>query len=122
MTAESSAQDKYKHLSVIYLENSFRFLDKNEIEKASEMLWGAAAEAIKAVAAQKGILLKTHREIWNYAKRLTKDLEDEEIWHRFSMASFLHSNFYESSLEKDDIVRYAEDTRALVSRLLEFTE
>ncbi|MBI4287159.1 MAG: hypothetical protein HY671_01885 [Chloroflexi bacterium] len=109
---------KYRLLSRQYLDNSALFLERGEPEKAGEFLWGSVAEAIKTVAARKDIVLKSHRDIWDYASKLAKEMEDQEVWHVFSLANFLHGNFYESSLERADILVYAQDITNLVNRLL----
>lgn len=110
--------EKYKSQSVHFLENAFRFIEAKEIEKASEFLWGSMAEAIKAIAISKGFFLKSHRQLWDYAEGLAKELQDESIFNAFRHANSLHSNFYESTLELKDVLRVAEDVRATVGKLL----
>lgn len=89
------------------------------MEKAGEFLWGSVAEAIKTVAAHKDIALKSHRDIWDYASRLSKEMEDQEIWHIFSIANSLHGNFYESRLETGDVMAYGQEIATLVNKLLQ---
>jgi len=110
--------DKYVRQSLHYLGNASRFIDAGDSAKASEFLWGSMAQALKAVAASNGKLLRNHRQIWNYAESLTKELEDKSIYDAFLHANFLHSNFYESELELKDVRRLAEDIRITVDKLL----
>ena len=110
--------DKYVRQSTHYLRNASKFIDAGNSDKASEFLWGSMAQALKAVAASNGILLRSHRQIWNYAESLTKELKDKGIYDSFLHANFLHNNFYESELELKDVRRMAEDIRMAVGKLL----
>ena len=110
--------EKYASQSLRYLKNASKFIDAGNSDKASEFLWGSMAEALKALALSKGILLKNHRQIWNYVESLTKELEDKSIYDAFVHANFLHTNFYEAELELKDVRRLAEDVRVAVVKLL----
>ena len=109
---------KYKTQSLHYLENAFSYIEAGDAEKAGEFLWGSMAEALKAVAASKGVELKAHWEIGDCARKLAKELEDEDIFHAYGHASYLHSNFYEAGLRIEDVQIYAEDIRKTVGELL----
>ena len=110
--------EKYRAQSIHYIENAFSSIEAGDAEKAGEFLWGAMAEALKAMAASKGILLEKHWEIGDYARKLTKELEDKSIWDAFGHASYLHSNFYEAGLSIEEVYIYAEDITATVNKLL----
>ena len=110
--------DKYVRQSSHYLKNASRFIDAGDSAKASEFLWGSMAQALKAVAASRGIILKNHRQIWNYTESLTKELGDKSIYDAFIHANYLHTNFYESELELRDIRRAAEDISMVRDKLL----
>ena len=109
---------KYASQSLRYLKNASKFIDAGNSDKASEFLWGSMAEALKALALSRGIPLKNHREIWNYAESLPKELGDKSVYDAFLHANFLHTNFYESELELKDVRRMAEDIRIAVGKLL----
>ena len=110
--------EEYASQSLRYLKNASKFIDAGNSDKASEFLWGSMAEALKPVAASRGIVLKDHRQIWNYTESLTKELGDKSIYDAFIHANYLHTNFYESELELRDIRRAAEDIRVAVDKLL----
>lgn len=110
----------YKKRSIHYFENAKKFIDKGDAEKASEFLWGSMAQALKAVAASRNISLRSHNQVKNYALELARTLKDDSIRHTFDYAQSLHSNFYESGLLLEDVVRAAEDVRRTVSQLLKF--
>lgn len=114
--------DKYKTQSIHYLENASRFIKVGNSEKASEFLWGSMAEAMKAVAASRGIQLKSHRELRNYAIGLAKELADESIRNTFLHAQSLHSNFYETGLLMEDVAICAEEVRATMNKLFKLID
>ena len=110
--------EKYASQSLRYLKNASKFIDAGNSEKASEFLWGSMAQALKAVAASNDIHLGNHRQIWNYAESLTKELEDKSIYDAFIQANYLHTNFYESELELKNVRRIAENIRLAIGKLL----
>lgn len=111
--------EKYKAQSTHYLENAFVSMKASHPEKAGEFLWGSMAEALKAVAASRGIRLTAHWEITDFARELTKELRDKGIYDAYGHASYLHSNFYEAGLRMEDVEIYAEEIRAMVRKLLD---
>lgn len=100
------------------MHNAFVHLDEGQLEKASEFLWGCMAQAIKAVAALKGIELPTHAAIWEFMTRLCKDLGDPTLFEAFRDANRLHSNFYEAGLTREMVMESEERIRYGVARLL----
>ena len=115
----SSRVGKHKSQSIHYYENALRFIEAGDAEKASEFLWGSVSQAIKAVAMSRGIELRSHRRIRDYAIELAKSLQDESIRQAFISAQSLHSNFYESGLLLEDVVMGADDAKKLVAKLFE---
>jgi hypothetical protein len=113
-----SQAEKYKAQSIHYIGNALGAIKAGDAEKAGESLWGAMAEALKAVAASKGGELRAHWEIGDYARRLAKETGDESILNAFRDASYLHSNFYEAGLGMEEVYTYAERIRATVANLL----
>ena len=110
--------DRHKAQSIHYLENAFRFIEAGDAEKASEFLWGSMAQAIKAVASSRGIQLKSHRKLREYAMELARARQDVDIKNTFDKAQSLHSNFYETGLLMEDVAMSAENVRATVAKLL----
>jgi hypothetical protein len=115
----SGSTQKHERQSIHYLENAFKSLEVGNSEKASEFLWGSMTQALKAVAASKEIRLKSHRQIWDYARELSKSLNDKDIFDTFLHANSLHSNFYESELTVEDVATIADGIKSTVAKLLE---
>ena len=116
--AERATLEKYREQSLHYLDNAFRHLATGDAAKSGEFFWGSTAEAFKALAASKGIFLRTHRDVWNYAIAAAKELDDESLHQAFTEANALHSNFYEVELEVTDVSISAERGRQAVARIL----
>ena len=116
----SEKTEKYAVKSMYYLNNASKSIDAGDSEKSSEFLWGSIAQALKAVAASRGIALRNHRRIWDFADSLAKELEDKDIFDTFLHANYLHTNFYEAELEMKDVRRIAEDIKLTVGKLLPY--
>ncbi len=110
--------EKYKVQSIHYLENAFVSMEAGHPEKAGEFLWGSMAQAIKAVAASKEMLLESHGELRNFARELAKEQKDDSIFKVFRDAESLHKNFYEFGFELEDVRISAQDVREGVAKLL----
>lgn len=111
-------QTRYAANSRRYMQNAMRFMREEEVEKATEFLWGSMAAAIKAVAAAKGRGLKSHRDIRDYARLVAKELGDNALFAAYRDAEGMHSNFYESRLTAADIRLVLEDIRQAIAKLL----
>ena len=111
--------EKYKAQSMHYFTNALSSIEAGDAEKAGEFVWGSMADALKAVAAKKGIRLWRHQDIEDYAKRLAKELGDEEISKAHGLASSLHSNFYEAGLRIEDVRLRLEQVKGTIKKLLE---
>jgi len=108
---------KYKAQSIHYIENAINCVGTGDSQKASEFLWGSVAEALKAVAAVKGIELRGHKFIRDYARELAKDRKDATIFDVFIKAESLHRNFYELGTELEEVYILSGEVRVLVDKL-----
>jgi len=115
---EPTITKKYVDQSLRYLENGLIFLNQGDYDKASEFLWGSAAQAVKAVAASKGIELKTHGQLWQFTRELAKELGDPRVYETFRTASYLHTNFYEVELGPEEVLAAFDSIRLVVAQLL----
>ena len=69
----------------------------------SELMWGAAARATKAVAAKLGMRHGSHSDLFWVARRLSDESGIEGLQELLGKASALHVHFYESNLPPDEI-------------------
>ena len=100
-----------------FLSDAEVFLAKKDYVQASEKGWGAAAQAVKALAAREGRELGGHRDLWLYVNDLAKKLQDVELRHLWRTANTLHQNFYESWMPPEDVEAALEDVRKFLERL-----
>ena len=116
---ERELLEKYRAQSTHYFENALSSIEAGDAEKAGEFVWGSMAEALKAVAAKKGTRLWRHDDIGDYAKKLAKELGNEEITKAHGLASSLHSNFYEAGLRIEDVRLRLDQIKGTIKKLLE---
>ena len=90
--------------------------------KACEMMAGAAAHAIMAVAQQRGWRFSKHQHRVNAVRRLRAALPDEGAQQRikdmFKSAERLHANFYHGTMSREHIEYDRAETRRFVYRTL----
>lgn len=84
-----------------YFNNAKEFISKKEWRKASEMLWGAVTQSLKAVAALRNVEITNHRQFFSIAQRLSKDLNDPSVYYNFVELNTLHRNFYDEFIPEN---------------------
>ena len=123
LTPDTTAKAR-KHLehSVQYFENFREALDKDEVSKAGDLLWGSVTQVFHALATVRGVNVQRHRRLKNFAIQVSNEAEDpDKTVGGFLSAEILHKGFYDVDVERVDleagipIVRYTMDT---VSRLI----
>lgn len=104
-------------LSEKYLHEGEELSAKRDWVQASEKAWGAASQMVKAVAAKRGIRLKSHSELNEYVDKLYEETGDIEINRFWRSALSLHQNFYESWLSPGLVKGGIEDVKMLIEKL-----
>ena len=108
----------YRSQSLHYLDNAKEFLARQEFTKASEFLWGAVAQAVKAVAASNGVHLAHHGQVWDYAEAISREQDDPAIFQDFRQANTMHVNFYEAGLPPREVIYAMAILEVTVEKLL----
>ena len=93
----------YRDQSKSFLEKAFKELEEGDLLQASEKGWGAAAQMLKAVAAERGWEHDSHRRLFGVEARLALEAGDQDLRHGFNAANVLHANFYEGWLDSDSV-------------------
>ena len=83
----------------------------------SELLWCAAAHAVKAVAKRRGWQNSSHDDLFDVAQRLSTTV-DVRIRRWFHLANLLHRNMYEGEMDEEEITVAQGQVRRLVHRLV----
>lgn len=107
----------YVKLSERYLQEAEALLARAEYTQASEKAWGAATEMVKAVAARRGIELRSHSDLWRFVTELVKEVGDEELGRLWHVASSLHVNFYEAWATPELVKEGVDDVKRFIERL-----
>ena len=109
--------NNYVGLNNKYLREADTLVRQGNYVQASEKFWGAAAEIVTAVAAKRGIDLRSHSELYRFATKLSQELNNRELIRLFGLASALHQNFYENRLPAEMVIDYGEAVKELVELL-----
>ena len=98
---------KYAALSQDFRSSAWQHLEGGDLPQASNKAWGMVAETVKAVSAQHGGIIHTHRSIMETVTQLCRLLADvgdtdtaRQISRAFLVARDLHTNFYEDDLSE----------------------
>ena len=88
---------EYRSAALHLLEQARQELDRGDVRQASEKGWGAAAQAVKALAEDRGWQHKSHAALFNAVSRLAREPGNDDLKSLFHVANSLHSNFYENT-------------------------
>ena len=100
-----------------YLKDYDEAMKKGKLQQASEKLWGAASQIVKAYAEKKVWKHDGHRELFKVVSKISHETDDEELRTLFINASGLHTNFYEGWLTKDEIETNAKLVKKFVEKI-----
>ena len=92
-------------------------LEKNDLRQASEKGWGAAAEILKALAAERGWAHQSHRSLYDAVDLLVAETGDEDARFQFAAAGQLHTNFYEGWFSLAAVEAHLREVTRFVERL-----
>jgi hypothetical protein len=110
-------QQRYVDASRDLLEKARQALEQGDLVQASEKGWGAAAQAVKAIAQRRGWRHNGHRELFQIIRRLANETGETQLWDMFHVANSLHSNFYENWLPREGVEAGLERVNQLVEKL-----
>ena len=113
MTTKTNCRNAASHL----LSQARNELAQGDTRQASEKGWGAAAQAVKAVAESRGWEHRTHAVLFRAVTRLAEETGNDEIDRLFGAANSLHGNFYENWLTSNQVRLLVEDVERSVGIL-----
>jgi len=102
-----------------YLSNSEKLSGKGEFRKASELLWGAVTQAIKALAAAHERKISAHIGFFEFMRKLAEEVEDPELYRSFLFLRDLHKNFYDETIAPIDFQIYRKEAHSFIKKLNE---
>ena len=109
--------NRYEVMGRHLLERAQQSLADGDLIQASEKGWGAAAQAMKAAADRRSWQHNSHGALFQIASRLAAETGDRRIRELFSLASALHTNFYEHWMPQDMVADNLESVAELVEKL-----
>ena len=92
-------------------------LAAGDVSQASEKGWGAAAQMVTAIAAQRGWEHRKHALLFDAVARLVDEVGDDDIDRLFAVANSLHINFYEDWQNAQSVERHLNDVARLLDKL-----
>ena len=92
-------------------------LEAGDLIQASEKFWGAAAQALKAIAQEQGWEHNSHAHFFRIVQEIITMTGDEEIFDLFGAANLLHINFYEHWMKREQIHKLGAQVGELIERL-----
>ena len=117
MEQNDNEPNKHAELSRWCIGEAENYLRRRNNIQASEKGWGAAAQALKAIAEERGWNHNGHGLLVDIAKQVSDEQGRTDIIAWFGTAQSLHVNFYEDSLPTDFIEAYLGVVKALLPEL-----
>ena len=117
MEPSNSESERYAELSRQYIERADGYLRAGDRVQASEKGWGAVAEAIKSIAEERGWNHQGHRILDDVASQLSMEWSRPDLKLLYDAIQKLHINFYEDSMELDDIATSITGAKTLLREL-----
>ena len=118
-TPESNVPEtnKYAALSQWCIGQADDYLRQENNVQASEKGWGATAQALKAIAEDRGWNHQSHGLVVDIAKQVADEQGRPDMVAMFGLAQALHTNFYEDWLGSDVVEIYLNAVKALLPEL-----
>jgi len=91
-----------------YRRNADEAIAAGELRKASELLWGALTQQLKALAATRSVVIESHREFFDFLRQLAAELRNKQVYDDFVTLNALHKNFYDETIPADAFPQFYE--------------
>ncbi len=102
-----------------FLEAADREFAMGDKLQGSEKLWGAACQAVIAIAQQRGWPHNSHSAMKDSVTRLAKEHDDPALQAGYAVAEKLHANFYHGFMEDYQLIVDSALVRRFVERALD---
>ena len=112
----------YLEASVLLLAQAETELAGGDVRQASEKGWGAAAQAVKAVAKQRDWPHRSHASLYRTVDRLANETGDGSLSNLFQIANALHQNFYEDWDTPGNVGRAIDAMQSFVTKLASLSD
>ena len=109
--------EEYKRTGRWFMDQAEWEFERGDLLQASEKIWGAAAQFLKALAVQRGWAHESHQHLVQVAGDLRKETGNDDIVILFNTAESMHANFYEASRSEEDVRLGMDAVRRLIAIL-----
>ena len=109
--------NKHSELSRWCIAEAENYLRRRRNIQASEKGWGATAQALKAIAEERGWNHGSHTLIVDIAQQVADEQGRPDIVSLFAFGQLLYVNFYEDALATDTIRIYLDNVKTLLPEL-----
>ena len=117
MASPEELSNRYHEMSRKCMRQAQEELDRGDLAQASEKAWGAAAEALKSIAAQRGWNHKNHGLLRDMATQLYMEFGMPRIFELFGVLENAHMNYYEHRWDKDEVQFHIDRSDQLLEEL-----
>ena len=118
-TSDAQLAKATEHLqtSYVFIAQAEEELDRGDLLQASEKAWGAAVHVVKAASIQRRWKHGKYGPLRENVQRIADECDDAQLPRLFRLANSLHRNFYEDSLDEEDVRTSIGDVRVLLDRI-----
>ncbi len=117
MDRDAQEPNKHAELSRWCIGEADNYLRAGNNIQASEKGWGAAAQALKAIAEERGWNHGSHTLIVDIVQQVSYEESSPDLIRLFGSAQALHTNFYEDWLDSHTLLIYLDDVKSLLPEL-----
>lgn len=89
-----------------------------DVAQGSEKLWGAASQAVIAVAQERGWKYGSHRDLKIAAERIAGEENEPLLSAQFATAEKFHANFYHQFMDDFQLAEDPSKIHDFVNRVL----
>ena len=115
----ASPPERYEAMAAHKLQQAQAELDRGDLQQASEKVWGAAAQSIKALAQQQGWNHHAHNYLRDAVMYVASAWGRDDLLLLLDSVSFAHTNFYEHQELKDEVQRRINHARTFTAIMAE---
>ena len=106
--------------SYLFIEQADEELGRGDILQASEKAWGAAVHVVKAASVQRRWKHGKYGPLRSNVQKIADEINDSELPSLFRLANSLHRNFYEDSMDGEDVRKSIADVRLFIEKMQKF--
>ena len=117
LTTLDEVSEEYIGTSGRLLRQANAEFEKGDLLQASEKAWGAVSQYLKAMATQRGMPHRVHRELRLVANDLVEETGQRRIGELFAIAESLHANYYEAWMPEREVRDRIDDMKELIGIL-----